>query len=87
MLYLILNRDNATKYVLPYLANLKPMREDLTAELKTNKPKFVLYDRSSWVVDDINNIVRLPEVELYIFQNYSKINTINNINIYKINLN
>lgn len=85
MLYLILNRDNATKYVLPYLADLKPMRNELVREIKNNKPKFILYNRKVWSVDNISNLIRLPEAIQYINQNYSEFKTIDNVKIYKLN--
>lgn len=85
MMYLILNRDNATKYVLPYAGNLKPMREDMVNDLKKNKPKYIFLDKTAWDVDNINNETRLPEVINYIKENYVVNKEIDKVIIYKIN--
>jgi hypothetical protein len=85
MLYFLLNRDVASKYVLPYLAVLKPDREAIVLELKKNTPKYILYNMDVWSVDDINNIIRLPEVSRFVFSNYTLVKTIDGEGIYEIN--
>jgi len=83
MLYLILNRNNATRYVLPYAANTISMRLDLINSLIVNKPKFILIDNKAWAVDGINNEVRLPEVIKYIKSNYKEVENVDGISIFK----
>lgn len=85
-LYLVLNRDNATKYVVPFGSNLKPMRIDLVNELKDNHPKFILIDKNAWDVDGVSNFRRLPEVINYIKQNYKVFKTIDGISFYTANI-
>ncbi len=85
VLYFILNRDDATIYDLPYIADLKSMREKMLSELKTAKPKYILYNKHAWAVDEINNVVRLPEISNYIFGNYTLITTIDGEGVYKFN--
>ena len=85
MLYLILNRDNATKYVLPYAANLQSMRDSMLQDLKKNKPALIYVDKNAWPVDGINNFIRLPEIAQYIYANYRIINTIDGVQILKNN--
>jgi len=82
-LYLILNRDNATKYVVPFGSNLKSMRIDMLNELKNNDPKFILIDKNAWNVDDISNVKRLPEIVIYIKQNYALFKTVDGVMFYR----
>ncbi len=83
MLYLILDRQNATSFSLPYLANVKSSRGKLLSELMINKPKFIIFDPTVYEVDEIGNVIRLPEVKKYIDENYKLETKINTAYIYK----
>jgi len=85
MLYLIVNRDNATKYVLPFAAVTKTMREDMVNDLKKNRPKYILINNNAWHIDGISNEKRLPEVVQHIRHNYTKTRVIDGFIIYRHN--
>lgn len=76
-MYMVSERKSASKYMLPYIPNRLDKRKELLNELKTNKPKIVLYDTMSWPVDTVSNITRLPEIVRYLDENYAKTKILN----------
>jgi len=70
--YLLTNRKNLTRYDLPYIAHTRAKRYELLQDFKLDPPKLVIYDILSWPVDEVDNKVRLPELMLYIKNNYKK---------------
>ncbi len=71
-LYFLLNRENSTRYDLPFIISSKEERLTLIDQLKKNPPKYIIEDATAWAVDDISNRKRLPEVSRYINKNFKK---------------
>lgn len=70
--YFLFDRENPTKYDLPFLAYSQEKRREIVRSLRQNPPKFILEDSKAWAVDEVSDRQRLPEVISYILQHYNK---------------
>ncbi|HEY5973990.1 MAG TPA: hypothetical protein VIU41_04550 [Geobacteraceae bacterium] len=68
--YFLFERPNPTRYPFAYHAATVAQRQELIAGLERVKPRFVVYSRNSWRVDDISEDVWVPEVVAYLRQHY-----------------
>lgn len=84
-LYFLLNRENATRYDLPLLANSQDKRFEIVSSLINNPPKFIIKNKKAWAVDEVNDEDRLPEIVDFIKQNYHQSNTIESFVIFSKN--
>jgi predicted nucleic acid-binding protein len=83
-MYLVADRVSPSRFNLPEVINSKAKRYELINDLERSKTKYIIYNTSSWDVDGVSNMERLPEVMHYISENYTK--TINSgFVIYKRN--
>lgn len=72
MLYLLIDKVSPSKYDFPEVANSKEKRSEVLHELHVKKPKYIIYDLSSYDVDGVSNYARLPEVAAFIKSNYTQ---------------
>lgn len=84
MMYLIVQRNNPTRYDLPYIAGSPEKRYEIQNDLKTLKPSLILYDSTMWNVDGLSNKIRLPEVYDFIRKEYILIGKTHGVEIYKV---
>jgi MFS family permease len=84
VMYLVADRVSPSRFNLPEVINSRAKRYELINDLERSKTKYIIYNTSSWDVDGVSNMERLPEVMHYISENYTK--TINSgFVIYKRN--
>lgn len=81
MMYLLVDRDNPTRYDLPEVANTKQKRLEVLNDIRKDRTKFIIYNRNSWAVDEIDNFRRIPELAEYMQENYHK-STYSSFDIY-----
>ena len=84
MMYMLTNKINPTRYDLPFMANIIEKRYELIYDLKKNKPKFIFYNNNAWVVDDVDNFKRIPEIKNLLDTFYTKEYLTNSIFVYRI---
>lgn len=72
MMYLLVNRDNPSRFDLPEVANTLEKRLELLNALQKDKTEYIIYDTKSWDVDGVSNMQRLPEVMKYIRSSYEE---------------
>ena len=68
--YFLFNRNNPTRYSFSYTAVTTAHRKELVDDLEKNKPRYVVYSRNTWRVDNIREDVQVPEVFRYLQDNY-----------------
>ncbi len=85
--YSLTNRNNASRYDLPYFASSFSSQKELVLELSHKRPKVIIWNKNAWAVDDISNATRLPEVVEYIKAYYNVYLNSNGLIIYKIKTN
>jgi hypothetical protein len=71
-MYLVADRVSPSRFNLPEVINSKAKRYELINDLERSKTKYIIYNTSSWDVDGVSNMERLPEVMHYISENYFK---------------
>ncbi len=69
--YFLFKRNNPTRFSFSYSAVTAAQRKELIDSLEKNRPKYVVYSRGTWRVDDIMEEVQVPEVVRYLQDNYS----------------
>ena len=72
MMYLLTNRDNPTRYDIPVVANTRQKRLEVLDDIKRDRTKYIIYNKNSWPVDEVNNFVRIPELRDYLALNYKR---------------
>ncbi len=72
MMYLMVNRDNPTRYDLPEVAVTKEKRLEMLNDLIENRTRYIIDDTQAWSVDNVSNRRRLPEVYEYMQKEYNK---------------
>lgn len=72
MMYLLVNRDNPTRYDLPEVAITKEKRLEMLNDLIKNRTRYIIDDTQAWSVDNVSNRQRLPEVYEYMQKVYNK---------------
>ena len=82
--YLLVKRENPSRYDLPYLANTLPKRYELIQSILLKKPKFIFDDVTAWDVDGVSNWTRIPELRAIVNKEYEISRTVVGITIYKI---
>jgi hypothetical protein len=68
--YFLFDRNNPTRYAISYFAITTDQRRDLVAELEQKKPTYIVYSKSTWRVDNIQEDIQVPEVVQYITHMY-----------------
>lgn len=81
-LYFCVDRSNATRYDLPFIANSKEKNVELLDDLAANNPVLIIENTKAWSVDDLDNRMRISGISLYINKNYSKCANIGSYQIY-----
>src|SRR3989344_4795848 len=84
MMYMLTNKINPTRYDLPFMANIIEKRYELIYDLQKNKPKFIFYNNNAWVLDDVDNFKRIPEIKNLLDTFYTKEYLTNSIFVYRI---
>ena len=72
MMYMLVSRNNPTRFDLPEVANTKEKRLEVLADLIDDQTKYIIDDTEAWDVDGISNRRRLPEITEYLEKNYIK---------------
>jgi hypothetical protein len=81
--YFLFNRNNPTSFALSYFAISLEQRKKLISELEKNKPKYIIYSLKTWRVDNILEIVQVPEIVNYINNNYDLYRDLGEIHVLK----
>jgi hypothetical protein len=68
--YFLFDRNNPTRYAISYFAITREQRKELVADLEAKEPKYVVYSLKTWRVDDIPEVLQVPEVVSYINSSY-----------------
>lgn len=83
IMYLLVDRDNPTRYDYPYIADTREKRLELLADLTKNPPRYIFLNKSTWDVDGVSNLERLPEVVSFLKDSYSAEKKIRDIVVYE----
>ena len=68
--YFLLDRRNPTRYAFSYQAITAEQRREIIGDLERKKPRFVIYSRRVWLVDNIQPAVQVPELHAYLGEHY-----------------
>jgi hypothetical protein len=71
--YFLFNRNNPTRFAFSYMAATKNHRLELINDLEKRQPRYVVYSRKTWRIDDIPETVQVPEVYDYISNKYKTV--------------
>lgn len=71
--YFIFDRKSPTRYAISYLAVTTEQRLELIRDLERKKPKYVVYSKNTWRIDDISEEIQVPEVVEYLYKKYKPI--------------
>lgn len=83
--YYLTDRQNPSRFYISWYADPQPLTDELLRDLKSNKPKLIIYKENSWMDTPDNQPMsdRIPEVNRWIKENYKKSITIGNTEILK----
>lgn len=79
--YHLFERPNPTRYAISYFAASFERQRELIADLERNRPRFVVYSKWTWRVDDIPENVQVPLVVNYLMGNYHPVASMDNVEI------
>lgn len=68
--YFLFDRKNPTRYAFSYQAITAEQRREIIRDLEARKPRFVVYSRNVWLIDDIPPEVQVPELHHYLSEHY-----------------
>jgi hypothetical protein len=68
--YFLFDRKNPSRYALSYQAITAEQRREIIRDLELKKPRFVIYSRRVWLVDNIQPGVQVPEIVHYLKEHY-----------------
>ncbi|MCJ7541380.1 MAG: hypothetical protein MUO88_17155, partial [Desulfobacterales bacterium] len=71
--YFLFNRNNPTRFALSYMAITRDHRLELINDLEKKQPRYVVYSRKTWRIDDIPETIQVPEVYGYIMKKYKTV--------------
>lgn len=83
IMYMLVSRNNPTKYDYPYIAGAIEKRLEILSDLESNPPKYILYNTSAWDVDGVSNMQRMPEVWKYIKKQYKLKKLLGSVLVYQ----
>ncbi|MDD5543131.1 MAG: hypothetical protein PHX83_08140 [Acidobacteriia bacterium] len=66
----LLDRSAPTRFRTPYLAVTRAARREMVRELDASGTRFIIYERLSWRIDNLTDIVHFPELAYYIDTHY-----------------
>ncbi len=69
--YFLFDRNNPTRYAISYFAITADQRKDLIADLERNKPRYIVYSKLTWRIDNIPEDIQVPEVAEYLSRMYT----------------
>jgi len=81
--YFLFGRKNPSRYALAYQAITAEQRREIIRDLETKKPRFVIYSRRVWLVDNIQPGVQVPELVHYLNEKYTPFQDMDEILIMK----
>jgi hypothetical protein len=70
--YFLFDRKNPTRYSFSYQAVTSAQREEIIRDLELKKPRFVIYSRRVWLIDNIQPGVQVPELVNYFNKHYTQ---------------
>jgi hypothetical protein len=73
MYYFLFNITPPTRYVMSYFAVTHDMRREMVYYLEQNPPRYVIYNKNTWRLDDIPENIQVPEVLDYVTKTYHPI--------------
>lgn len=68
--YFLFDRKNPSRYALSYQAITAEQRREIIRDLDAKKPRYVIYSRRVWLVDNIQPGVQVPELVQYLHEHY-----------------
>ena len=71
--YFLFNITPPTRYVMSYFAVTHDMRKEMVYNLEQKKPRYVIYNRNTWRLDNIPENIQVPEVLDYVTKTYHQI--------------
>lgn len=81
--YFLFDRKNPSRYALSYQAITAEQRREIIHALESKKPRFVIYSRRVWLVDNIQPQVQVPELAQYLKVHYTPFQDLDEILIMK----
>lgn len=69
--YFLFDRKNPTRYSFSYQAITTEQREEIIHDLELKKPRFVIYSRRVWLIDNIQPGLQVPELVNYFNKHYT----------------
>lgn len=70
--YFLFNRNNPTRYS-GGMAATAQQRNEMVSALENTKPRYVVYSRTTWRIDDISEEIQAPQLVQYLQKNYHEI--------------
>jgi len=68
--YFLFNRTNPTRYSIAYFATTFERQHEVIRDLEKNQPRYVLYSRNTWRVDNIREEIQIPIIVQYLNSRY-----------------
>jgi hypothetical protein len=68
--YFLFDRKNPTRFAFSYQAVTAEQRREIIRDLEAKKPRFVIYSRRVWLIDNIQPSVQVPELSSYLADHY-----------------
>lgn len=84
--YFLFNITPPSRYVMSYFAVTRGMRQEMVESLERRKPRYVIYNAGTWRIDNIPEVVQVPEVLEYLRNTYHPIEESGDLIILERNL-
>lgn len=79
--YFVFDRPNPTRYAISYFATPYDRQREVIRDLETRRPRFVIFSKLTWRVDNIPEGVQLPLIVDYLNKNYRPIASMKTVEI------
>jgi len=68
--YFLFDRKNPTRYAFSYQAVTAEQRRSVVRDLEARKPRYLVYSKNVWLIDNIPPEVQVPELHQYLLDHY-----------------
>jgi len=79
--YFLFDRTNPTRYPVAYFAATYDRQREVIRDLERSRPRFVIYSKKTWLIDQIPEDVQIPLITAYLKNRYRTVRKMETIDI------
>ena len=83
--YHLFERPNPTRYAISYFATPYDRQREVIRDLERNRPRFVVYSKQTWRIDNIPESVQVPLIVDYLRSKYRLLESLRTVDILQRN--